>query len=200
MPEDWRIVIELDSNENAEDFRAACAAVLPPTADSSRVRSAVYVYPDTEEEALRAWDSALDVAERDDFGIDLRLERWNPATRDWQAPDRPVPPEPPRPLGIELTKARWQVRIKTATREQADRLEEELWARGYGTARLGRRHLVLAAEREVDANVRALAAQRFAATGAVEIRPLGWFGRGWLDLRLRGLAGVDVGSGLGDGA
>jgi hypothetical protein len=81
VPEDWRIAVGLESKQDAEAFHEACSRSLPPTADASRVGAAVYVYPDSQDEALQTWEIALELAERHDLGADLRLERWNPQRR-----------------------------------------------------------------------------------------------------------------------
>lgn len=151
MADDWRVTVELAEEDDASTLVDGLEGMQLPSERRARLGDRVAVsrdggmvffYADSEPVAREA--NALIRARLDELGLAGRAEltRWHPAEQRWEDADVPLPQtdeewraEHERLQAREASEslasgdAQWEIRVELgshdATRELADRLEEE---------------------------------------------------------------------------
>jgi len=158
MADDWRIRVELKSEEHAGSLVDRLAGGLSREARElaqelkrdrlvvSRRDSRLLVYADSREQAEKARE--IVEAELREHGLEAEVgpvEHWLDDEDRWDT-------EPPGPdIEEELLErgiAPWEVRVECDSREQAERLEQQLEEEGYDVRRFWRFLLLGATTRE----------------------------------------------------
>ena len=156
--DDWRIRIEVADHEHAGGLLERLGLELGAEARElarelaerrlavSRDGDTVFVYAATHDEAEKA--RAVVEAELREGGIEAQtsaVEQWLAGEERWD--DEP-PDETWAEDEVERGFAPWEVRVLCASRDEANRLGEQLWQEGYGVERRFRYLLVGTATRE----------------------------------------------------
>jgi hypothetical protein len=168
--EDWRVSIRLRTKRDAKRVHSTARATVGDV--MSREKAAVYAYAGNRAQAahMRVLLERASVG----LGQEPHVERWNPATSEWQDPDLPIGP-PPREEAepyVDLDRLQWEVRLKAASFWDVRRVHDSLQPH---TPRLhvGWKRLSVGARTQRQAHVLAERLKRRAGAGAVvEVRRL----------------------------
>lgn len=100
MNDDWRLQVDvreekhahsllerLEASELRHDLSNAFQDRVIVTRDDARV----FLYAGTREQAERARELILTLAQQHGWSLDVDLKRWHPTAEDWEDPDKPLP-------------------------------------------------------------------------------------------------------------
>lgn len=190
MVADWRVTVELHSAS-----RTARAVLRRQVADgirdrlgqlaavSSPGRSELFVYADTEAVAGEAAQVARDVLGNGGLQAEVRLDRWNPLTAEWDdsaegslLPDwRLADAEHRRRVVADAQRsqatgvAQWTVRVTLSSRHDAIQLAEGLSAEGVVVMRRGKSVVIGGSDEDAARELAQRAAER-APAAEVDVR------------------------------
>ena len=196
--DDWRITVRLGTKKQARAVERSASATLEGLVH--RAGTDIYAYTANRSQAAHV----RVVLERacSDLSAVPYVERWNPATSEWQEPELPIGPPPREEVEprVDLDALQWEVRLRASSFWDVRRVHQSLRPH---TPRLhvGWRTLSVGARSQRQAHVLAERLERRAGAGArVQIRRITPVRR-WL-LR-QGIAGNyaagDGGGGNGGG-
>jgi len=190
ISEDWRVEVELDDEEHGyslgerlraldldDEARKRLGRRVIVTRDSSKV----FLYTNTEAEAVAAAAVVSELVEADRLTAELAVTRWHPDEEEWKDASVPLPrSEVEREKEHERREKRerreaeaerhydWQVRVRLPDRDRVAELEEFLRARGLALHRRWR-YLTIDAATEEEATELATTVRDEATDAEVEI-------------------------------
>jgi len=195
MPDDWRVTVDLDADEDGAELTEWLRAVRLAGDERerfgdrvvvSRDGARVFLYADSDEAAREVEGLVREELARKQVNARISLERWHPVEQAWEEASVPLPRteeeirrEYERRLEREAAEslasghAEWEVRVELpdhdATVELADRLEDD----GLPVVRRSR-FLLVGALNEEDARSLAERIRREAPEGTrIEVEPGG---------------------------
>jgi hypothetical protein len=142
--DDWRVVVTVGEHEGhglLDRLRAETAADATELAQALRRRrlavsqdgDEIFLYAGYRTEAQAAKELVEALAREHDMAVTVGpVEQWLPDEERW---DHEPPDETPEEDALEQGYAPWEVRIPTASHEQARELADRLEADGYGVTR-----------------------------------------------------------------
>jgi hypothetical protein len=201
--EEWRLIFEVgETNELREIIEEALAE----TSDDVDIHSRgteILVYAHTEEGIRAAGRSLSRLLALRGISVGSTLTRWNPGGERWQDPALPVEP-PKRVIGwdwAELGELGWEVRVRTQSRDEAERLVKQLQSDGRPATSDSFKRLMAGVRDEGEARALAEELRLEAPLATIVVRPLSRWRRWLIRQRLLGNyaggEGADGGNGGG---
>lgn len=186
--EEWRLSFEIGQAKQLDEIIEAAGAETSDDVDIHRRGTQILVYARTEEGIRAAEQSLSRLLALRGISVLSTLTRWNPGGERWQDPALPVEP-PRRVIGwdwAELGELGWEVRVRTQSRDEAERLVKQLQSDGHPTTSDGSKRLMAGVRDESEARALAEELRLEAPLATILVRPLSRWRRWLIRQRLLG--------------
>ncbi len=170
MNDDWRLQIDfrddgvldaLHDRLDAEELEHDLSEAFLDRVIVSRNGTTIFLYAGDREQAERAWNLVVRLAEEDGEEVETDFRRWHPAALEWRPVDEPLPEdaaartaeneariEAERSESEEQGYPQFEVRVNLSSWGEAGEVAERLRAEGLQTVHRWRHVLVGAADED----------------------------------------------------